>query len=274
MKMEIRTLGPFSFNISGTDSAPSTPKSRAILALLSVRGNEVVPVADIIRELWWENPPRTAVATIQSHIVRLRRMIDEQLVSSGDKNSSKELIETFRNGYRLNIDRSYLDFLRFEEKAISGAREMSRGDWARASILLRDALSLWRGTPLVDVDTGPVLEAHATRLETSRLATYERCMEAELRLGRHHEVVWELTSLAATHPYHEGLHAQLITALYLSGFRYEALEAFGRLRASLAADLGLDPSPRISKIHQKILNGSPELFDALHDDIVRLRPSA
>lgn len=81
------------------------------------------------------------------------------------------------------------------------------------------------------------------RLEESRLVTVERRIDADLRLGRHAELIAELIELTARHPQHEGLHSQAMVALYRSGRQASALEVYRRLRVRLIEDLGVEPSP-------------------------------
>jgi DNA-binding SARP family transcriptional activator len=92
-------------------------------------------------------------------------------------------------------------------------------------------------------------------------------VDAELALGRHAEVVAELTRLVTAHPLREGLHAQLMLALHRAGRRAEALSVYDRLRVHLAEELGLDPSSRLRQLQLATLRG-----DTVLDEPPETRP--
>jgi len=118
------------------------------------------------------------------------------------------------------------------------------------------ALALWRGGALTDVRQGRVLESEAASLEETRLGVLQRRIQADLALNRHADILGELTLLAARHPMNENLAGLLMTALYRSGHVARSLEAFQRLRVTLNNELGVDPSPRLRRLHQDILSGT------------------
>ncbi|MEU0339611.1 AfsR/SARP family transcriptional regulator [Streptomyces bobili] len=262
--MEIGTLGPLRFRINETDATPRAPKIRQMLALFTVRSNQVVLLRDLVQELWGENPPQSTKITLQTYIVRLRQQLTKGLARGGVSLDSKDLLQTFHGGYQLTVDPTYLEYRRFEELAVRGRRELLAGDCARASLSLRSALDLWRGPALVDVRTGPLLQPHVTRMNNARVTADEQLMEAELRQGRHLDILGDLADLAAENPFHENLHAQLMIALHRAGRRSQALEVFARLRGTLAEDLGIDPSHQLHRLHAAILNGDPTLEDLSH----------
>jgi SARP family transcriptional regulator, regulator of embCAB operon len=257
--MNIRTLGPFEFHIEGVDITPRAPKVREMLALFTVRNNQIVLLRDLIQELWGEKPPQSAKITLQTYIVRLRQQMTESLALAGIIFDPKELLQTRHGGYQLAVDPACLEYRRYEELVSVGRHEAAAGDYRRASSALRSALDLWRGPALVDVRTGSLLQAHVTRLNGARLTAVEQLVEAELHLGRHLDVLGDLTEFAAENPFHENLHAQLMLALYRAGRRSQALEVFARLRGTLVKDLGIDPSHQLGLLHQAILNGDAAL---------------
>ncbi|MBB6418605.1 DNA-binding SARP family transcriptional activator [Streptomyces sp. AK010] len=230
-----------------------------MLALFSVRSNQVVLLRDLVQELWSETPPQSAKITLQTYIVRLRQQLSKDLELSGASLDPKGLLQTFHGGYQLTVDPAVLEYRRFEDLAARGRGEIATGDYARASLVLRSALDMWRGPALVDVSTGPLLQAHVTRLNNARVTAVEQLMEAELRQGRHLDILGDLTDLTAEHPFHENLHAQLMVALYRAGRRSQALEVFAGLRSTLVTNLGIDPSHKLSRLHRAILNGDPTL---------------
>jgi DNA-binding SARP family transcriptional activator len=123
--------------------------------------------------------------------------------------------------------------------------------------MLGAALRLWRGPALADVPTGPQLAIEAMRLEENRLGDLHLRIEADLKLGRHHQLLGELAMLCARHPMLENFCVQLMIALCRSGRQSEALAAYRRLRAGMVEQLGVEPSRRVQHVHRAILTGQP-----------------
>ena len=93
--------------------------------------------------------------------------------------------------------------------------------------MLREALGLWRGTPLADLAYEPFARAAIERLEELRLAALEERIEAELALGRHAELVGRARGRSSPSiRFASGSAAQLMLALYRSGRQAEALEVY------------------------------------------------
>jgi tetratricopeptide (TPR) repeat protein len=136
---------------------------------------------------------------------------------------------------------------------------MRTGAWARASDLLVEALGLWRGTPLANVPSDLLRREHAPQLEQQRLQAMEWRVDADLRLGRAAEVLNELREFAATHPTLEYGHGQLMRALYLTGRRAEALDAYRLIRTRLVEELGVEPGAALQALHRRILDADPSL---------------
>ena len=152
-------------------------------------------------------------------------------------------------GYLLQVQPGQIDVQEFEQLVADGRIGLRRrATTAPPSDLLGRALALWQGPALVDVRTGSMLELEVLRLEENRMAALERRIDADLRLGRHAEVVPELRVLAARHPMHERFCAQLMLALHRSGGSWRALEAYQRLRGVLVAELGLEPSASLRQL--------------------------
>ncbi len=81
--------------------------------------------------------------------------------------------------------------------------------------------------------------------------------EAEIACGRSYAVIGELESLTAEHQYREPLWAQLITAYYLTERQSDALDAYRRLKTTLADDLGIDPGPTVQALYERVLRQEP-----------------
>jgi len=152
-----------------------------------------------------------------------------------------------------------LDALRFERLVAAAEADMAAGRASAAALTLREALDLWRGPALSDVADMTFAQADATRLEEARLTALENRVDADLACGRHASLVAELDGLAPSHPLRERLTGQRILALYRSGRQAAALTAYAELRDRLADELGIDPSPDLRRLHERILRQDPDL---------------
>ncbi|MEU2930634.1 AfsR/SARP family transcriptional regulator [Streptomyces sp. NPDC007251] len=264
--MDIDVLGALDVRENGVSVAPTAPKPRQVLALLALHADRVVPVASLVEELWSDRPPRSARTTLQTYVLQLRELIaaaltrgPEQESGAGtERRTAKDVLLTLPGGYLLSAGGGTSDVREFERLAGLGYRAMDAGDFAGASRTLAAALDLWSGSAFADVQTGALLTMEAKRLEESRLCALDQRIEADLRLGRHREVLAELTVLTSRYRTHENLHAQFMIALHRSGRRGEALNAYLQLRTTLGRDLGLEPSPRLRRLQHSILMAAPE----------------
>ncbi|MEV3994000.1 AfsR/SARP family transcriptional regulator [Streptomyces sp. NPDC049837] len=256
--MEIQVLGPLNAEVNGGSIVPTAGKPRQILALLAFYPGRVMPVPTLMEEIWGTNLPQSAMTTLQTYILQLRRRLGTAMGPDAP-GSAKEVLATRHGGYLLQIPPECVDVHRYEQLVSAGQGAFEEGEDERAASLLRDALAMWQGPALVDVRVGPILEIEVMRLEESRLVTVERRIDADLRLGRHSELLAELTDLIARHPQHEGLHSQAMVALYRSGRQATALDVYRRLRMRLVEDLGVEPSPQLQRLHQAMLTVDPAL---------------
>ncbi|MEV4538581.1 AfsR/SARP family transcriptional regulator [Asanoa sp. NPDC049518] len=246
---------------AGPPDQLTAPKPRKVLALLLLHANLVVPVETLIAELWGDDPPASAQTTLQTYILKIRRMLVTALAVCPNHLAS-EILVTASGGYRLNVGPGELDLHEYERLAAAGRAALDQGDDVEGARLLGEALDLWKGSALVDVRLGPVLQAEVQRLEEGRLSLWRQRIEADLRAGRHQAVLGDLGWLAARHPLNEDLQAQYMVALYRAGRRTDALEAFHRLRGTLQDDLGLEPSQRVQRLQHAILTADPALDHA------------
>jgi DNA-binding SARP family transcriptional activator len=258
--VDIDILGTLAVREKGVSITPTAPKPRQVLALLALDADQVVHVDTLSEELWGAKPPRSARPTLQTYILQLRELITVAL-ESGDAEegrSAKDVLLTVPGGYLLKSGGGTSDVREFERLAGMGYRAMDAEDYPGAAQRLREALELWTGPALADVHAGTHLETQVKRLEESRLCALDQRIEADLRLGRHRELLAELTVLVSRYPTHESLCGQYMLALYRSGRRGEALDAYQRLRATLVRTLGLEPSPALGKLQRSILMAGPE----------------
>ncbi|MFE7843256.1 BTAD domain-containing putative transcriptional regulator [Streptomyces sp. NPDC057474] len=257
--MDIEVLGGLSVREHNISITPTAPKPRQVLALLSLHADHVVPVSTLMEELWDDRPPRSARTTLQTYILQLRELIGQALARDGQETATaKDVLVTLPGGYRLQTRGGSVDFHEFERRAGAGYRAMDAEDYAGAAKRLRDALSLWRGAALADVQAGSRITLEARRLEETRLCALDQRIEADLRLGHHRELLSELTVLVNQYRMHESLHGQFMLALHRSGRRGEALTVYQRLRATLVRELGLEPSTALGRLQRSILMAHPE----------------
>ncbi|GAA4985005.1 hypothetical protein GCM10023205_64100 [Yinghuangia aomiensis] len=256
--MEFGILGPLRMTAAGRSYVPSAPKQRQLLAFLLLNANHVTSTKSCIEELWDLQPPDSALSTLQTYVLQLRRAL-ALCPEIGSLRHARTILRTHDNGYQLVVGPGQLDRHVYEALVADGRAALARGDDLTASACFGDALALWCGDALADVKAGPLMRAHLIGLAERRTAVLEQRIEADLRLGRHHQIVGELAELAATHLTNENYHAQLMLALYRSGRQAQALESFQRLRTTLDVELGLTPSPRMRRLHQAVLSCDPTI---------------
>ncbi|MER5873990.1 AfsR/SARP family transcriptional regulator [Streptomyces sp. NPDC002044] len=256
--MRIRVLGPLSAEVNGGSIVPTAGKPRQVLSLLALYPGRVMPVPTLMEEIWGTQPPQSALTTLQTYILQLRRRLGTAMGPDAP-GGAKEVLATRHGGYLLQITEDSVDVHDYERLVREGQAAFETGDSQVSADRLRAALDLWRGPALVDVRVGPILDIEVMRLQESRLVTVERRIDADLRLGRHSELLAELADLTARHPQHEGLHSQIMVALYRAGRQAGALDVYRRLRARLIEDLGVEPSPQLQRLHQAMLAVDPAL---------------
>ena len=239
--LDFRILGPL--EVVGDDGSIRLggPKERATLAILLLDANRVVSVERLADDLYAGAAPITAVTQVQRQISGLRKILPEPV------------IETRSPGYLIHVPPGQLDLNRFERGAEEATRLLAGGEARRAADLLREALALWRGSPLADLAYESFTQTAIERLQEIRLAALEQRIEADLALGRHRELVGELEQLASEEPTRERFRAQLMLALYRSGRQPEALDVYRRTRETLMRQFGIEPTPRLRELERAIL---------------------
>ena len=247
--MEFRILGSIEAEDNGLTLDLGGLRERTLLARLLLSANQVVSADRLAEDLWSGSPPPHSTATLRVYISRLRRVLGRHA----------DILLTQAPGYRLNVTDDQLDALRFERLIAAAEADMAAGRASAAAVTLREALDLWRGPALSDVADMAFAQADATRLEEARLTALENRVDADLACGRHASLVAELDGLAPSHPLRERLTGQRILALYRSGRQAAALSAYAELRDRLADELGIDPSPDLRRLHERILRQDPDL---------------
>lgn len=248
--MWISVLGPLSVKIDGIDVTPTASKLRTIIAFLALRRNSVVAIGSLIDELWGEEPPVSAMATLQTYMYQLRRML------AANGLNGKGVLLTKPVGYELRLKPDELDVDIFRRLVGQARGYLHEGADEAALATVTEALGMCSAAPLHDVCGGQVLRSYISQLAESVLQAVELRIEAKLRLGYHQELVAELKSLCAEHPYHENLHAKLMIGLQRVGRRSEALALYQTIRRNLRDELGIDPSASLQELQQKLLDSN------------------
>lgn len=257
--MDIKILGPLEAQENGVSITPTACKPRQLLALLALQSGHVVTVPMLIEELWGTAPPRSALTTLQTYVLQVRRLIGGALAHANGGGGAKDVLVTRYGGYMLDVPPECVDIHRYEQLANAGQRAYDADDLETASRLLHSALDVWRGPALVDVHAGGRLSMEVTRLQESRLGVLEVRIDADMGLGRHRSLLSELSMLNAQHPLNESLCAQYMIALYRSGRQCGALDAYRTQRDTMIGDLGLEPSIRLRQLHRAMLQSDPSL---------------
>src|SRR6266511_1693286 len=241
--MEFRILGPLEVVQDDQPVRLDRQRLRAFLAYLLLHANEPVSADTLIDQVWGPEAPKTASASLQNYISRLRKALGPELLLSRPP------------GYLLRVDPERFDLARFERLAAEARGAEPRERAAK----LRAALSLWRGRALEDLAFEPFAQEEARRLEEARLTVLEERIDAELELGQARELVGELEELVGQHPLRERLHGLLMRALYGAGRQADALAAYQQARRVLVDELGLEPSDELRALEQAILRQDASL---------------
>jgi len=255
MGIEFAILGPLEATQNEKPIALGGPRQRALLAVLLVHANEVMSAERLIDELWGPDAPAGAQHNLQVYVSGLRKALEPERAPG----APAEVLVTRTPGYVMRVDAEEFDRLRFERLVAEGRQALSEEDPAGAAKQLCQALDLWRGPALVDFAYEAFAQAEAARLEELRVTALEDRIQAELALGRNSELIGELEVLARANPLRERLWAHWMLALYRSGRQSEALRTYQELRAHLADELGITPSPELVALEEAIVLQKPEL---------------
>ena len=250
--LEFRVLGPLEVWKDERPLRLGGTRQRALLAFLLLHANRPVSTDRLIDELFEPETQETAENALHVAVSRLRRLLE-------DDSDHRSVVLTRPRGYELHVPAEQLDLARFERRVADGRQALGDGDAAGAAMLLREAMSLWRGPALADLSQFDFAQSEIRRLDQLRLAAVEDRIDADLAVGRSAELVAELEALVTAHPYQERLCAQLMLALYRSGRQADALDVYRQTRELLDDQLGLEPSRALQELQRSILEHDPKL---------------
>jgi DNA-binding SARP family transcriptional activator len=248
--VEFRILGPLEISADSERLELGGARQQIVVAMLLLSPNRAVTVDRLVEAIYGEDPPSTARLQVQISISSLRRLF----VSRG----RAAAIATRAHGYEIAVSDGELDAQRFAQLVAAGAAARQAGQLDRAVASYRDALRIWRGPALDGIDSD-LLRAAARRLDEQRITANEDRLTLELELGRHHELVGELTELVGEHPLRERLRGQLMLALYRCDRAAEALAAYRETRRTMIDELGIEPGERLRQLEHAILTADPSL---------------
>ncbi|MFD5631383.1 BTAD domain-containing putative transcriptional regulator [Streptomyces sp. NPDC127072] len=252
--MRFAVLGPVRAWRGDQELDLGSPQQRAVLGALLLRRGRPVTVGELVSAVWGEEPPTAAVSVLRTYVSRLRKVLEP----GRDAGGSPQVVVSAADGYLAHVPEDALDLGVFEQRVAGAKRLRAAGEVSAAAELLHAALDEWEGTPLAGLP-GPLAEAERSRLHEERLNILENRLDLDVRLGRHGDVIAELTALIGEHPLREQLCRMLMLALYRSGRQADALAAYRRTRRTLVAELGIEPGAALRELHERILAADSSL---------------
>lgn len=245
--MRYEILGPLRIIDGKTTKTIKAQKVEILLTALIIRADQVVSAEQLIREIWGEEPPRSATAGLYVYISQIRKLFRRPGTDASP-------VLTRPPGYMLTLGSDGLDLHDFTRLLKMGRTQLRSGGYEAAVRSFEDALALLRGPFLPDdVARGPILQGFRTWLNESQLECMESLMDARMALGRHRELVSDLYLLSTEHPMREAFHRQLMLALHRSGCRGDALLVYQRVRRTLREELGVEPGTALKDVQRAIL---------------------
>jgi DNA-binding SARP family transcriptional activator len=246
-RLEFRILGSLEVSTADASLSLTGKKRRSLLVRLLLAPNQPVSDDRLAFDLWTGSPPAGAASTLASHVSLLRQVL------------GADRIVHRAGGYCLEVGAHELDSSEFEADVIAGQAADRQGRPQLAVDRFERGLRRWRGAALADVDGASWAHSEIARLEELRLGAVESLLRSQLALGRHGEILAAAESAVRDNPLRERGWAILMTALYRSGRQAEALRAYQRLRAELAEQLGVEPSPELAELEESMILQRPDL---------------
>ncbi|WP_204052363.1 AfsR/SARP family transcriptional regulator [Microbispora siamensis] len=248
--MDFRLLGALEVTVDGQRLDLGGVRQHTVLAVLLLEANRPVAVHRLMEAIYGDDPPATSRAQVQICISSLRRLFGGY--------GHEQMIVTRAQGYAFRADSERIDAHRFENLVLKARQARDNRGLEEAVRYYREALALWRGPALEGIESR-VVQSAASWLDEERLTANEDCVQLELDLGRHHEVVSELRRLVEEHPLRERLLGQFMTALYRSGRQAEALQVYRDARRTMIDELGIEPNERLQQLEHAILTADESL---------------
>ena len=250
--LQFQALGGLTITDNGDEVSIGGPRQRRLVTMLLIHRNAVVSVDRLAEAVFAGEPTAAAATTLRTYVARMRRVVDG--------NGSGATVVTQAPGYLLRLAGEAFDVACFERLVADAGSRLGRGDAAGASSVLHEALSLWRGEAYAEFADEEWARSEAQRLEELRIVAHERLVEAELACGRAAGMIPQIESLTREHELREAFRAQLMVALYRAGRQADALRVYRDYRRVLVEELGLEPSPALAELEQRVLTHDPTLM--------------
>ncbi|MGN6167428.1 MAG: BTAD domain-containing putative transcriptional regulator, partial [Solirubrobacteraceae bacterium] len=245
--MQFQLLGPLQAVGERAPLSLGQPKQRALLAYLLLRRGRFASRDELIEALWGHEPPKSAVGSLHVYVHGLRRLL------------GAERIQSRGTAYRIQLEPGELDLERFEELVQQSRDAMERAEARRAITALETAMGLWHGLALGGLPP-ELLAAERSHLAELHLSALELLIDARLAAGDHEQVIAQVSTLIAEHPFRERLREQQILALYRAGRQKDALQAYRQARNTFVEEIGIEPGPRLRDLEGAILRQEAELL--------------
>lgn len=245
--LNLRVLGPFQAVRHREPINLGPVRQQAVLLRLALCPGRTVTGEEILDGVWGEEVPASGIRLVRSYLSRLRVIL------------GREMIMRYPTGYCLDLDPVQVDLTRFDQHIVEARQLRRRGLLGPSAAAWRKAVELWRDPPLPELP-GPFADSQRQRLTDLRLSALEECWDTEVLLGRHSEVLVDLSAAARDHPLRESLTRLLMLASYRSGRQADAIAAFEQTRHRLAAELEVRPAPHLQQLYNRIRSGDPQLM--------------
>jgi len=244
--LQYRILGALEAARAGEVVVVRRARLRALLGCLLLGAGETFSVPRLVDAVWGPGAPPSADGLVRVYVSQLRVLL-------GD-----DAVVTRPGGYAVADPGERLDAERFRRLVAKAKRRRDEGEDEGAAATFDEALALWSGDVLADTPLAGDAAAAAWQLAELRLQALEERAAAELRLGRHHELIAGLEREVRANPSRERLVEELMLALYRSGRQAEALALYADIRGRLVEELGLEPGQRLRELQSQILRHDPD----------------
>lgn len=268
-RISFKVLGPVRFGAEGRPVSCGGVRMRTLLAVLLVKSGETVTKDQFYEELWGTRVPAAAENALQALIARLRRQLRE---SFGVSYVCARLL-TRPGGYQLDLDPEDLDVSLFGQ-LVARSRRLAGVDTVGCLEVLNEALALWKGRPLQDIQGGPICRGAVLEYEEKWMCAVEEKLRLDMALGNSAQAISELKKLVYLHPWREVFTDMLMVSLYRAGRQAEAIAAYNSTRSRLVQELGMEPSPLLQERIRAILNHDPTLSGPARLDGIHRLPSS
>jgi DNA-binding SARP family transcriptional activator len=255
-RIRYRILGPLKVDPRIDHPVLQRRKPRALLALLLLRANEVVPESDIHFALGSVrgDVPRPRLRDFESpatYLSHLQEAFEEDVSQLREALGKDVLVREADRYMMLRVRPDELDRAVFE-RLVAKARGAFTATRAER---LHSALALWRGPALAEFEFIGWPKQELTRLEWLRLDALDERITADLELDRHHELADELPALVAEHPINLRFLGHLMVALDRAGRAADALAAYQegcRVLREESGWLGCEPDDELRELARRI----------------------